>query len=73
MSRHGSFFLGLSLVLVSFICRVDKAFASYNLPDPYAWSETIAMDTIPPITPREGNWAEDPNDNPFDLLDPEVV
>lgn len=73
MSRHGSFFLGLSLVLVSFICRVDKAFASYNLPDPYAWSETIALDTIPPITPREGNWAEDPNDNPFDLLDPEVV
>ncbi len=75
MSRHASFFLGLSLALVSFLLTVEKASASYNLPDPYEWKpESFVTDTLPPITDRQGNWVEDPNTNPFDLLDPiEVV
>src|SRR5688572_18980190 len=74
MNKNASFFLGISLALVSFLLTVEKASASYNLPDPYEWSpEQVALDTLPPITDRQGNWVEDPNDNPFDLLDPEEV
>lgn len=74
MSRHASFFLGFVLAIVTFFLTVDKASASYNLPDPYEWTpEIFATDTIPPISDRDGNWVEDPNDNPFDLLDPEEV
>ena len=74
MSRHASFFLGITLALVSFLFGPEKATASYNLPDPYAWTpEETSPDTIPPISDRYGNWVEDPNDNPFDLLDPEEV
>ncbi len=74
MSRHASFFLGCTLALVSFLFIVEKASASYNLPDPYEWNpEETVLDTLPPINDRYGNWVEDPNDNPFDLLDPEEV
>ncbi len=74
MSRHASFFFGGILALVSFLSTTQKVIASYNLPDPYAFSpEQILTDTIP-ITDRSGNWVEDPSYNPFDLLDPlEVV
>ncbi|MDQ3016632.1 MAG: cell surface protein SprA, partial [Bacteroidota bacterium] len=74
MSRHASFFLGIALISVSFLLLTGKASASYNLPDPYEVNLKILNDTLPPITDRDGNWVEDPNDNPFDLYDPiEVV
>ncbi|MEO6132211.1 MAG: cell surface protein SprA, partial [Saprospiraceae bacterium] len=73
MNRHASFFLGASLALVSFLFIVVKAHASYNLPDPYEWTpRPTATDSIP-LKDRYGNWVEDPNNNPFDLLDPEEV
>ena len=74
MRRLASFFLGASLALVSILFSYGKAIASYNLPDPYeVIQETgaqITNDTIP-LQDRFGNWIEDPNENPFDLLDPE--
>lgn len=75
MGKHASFFLGISLLLFTFLVAVEKASAAYTLPDPYEWTpELTSTDTIPPITDRYGNWVEDPNDNPFDLLDPiEVI
>lgn len=74
MSRPATIFLGLPLVFVFFLLSSEKISASYNLPDPYQWTpEETTVDTIPPISDREGNWIEDPNDNPFDLLDPAEV
>jgi len=76
MSRNASLLLGTSLALVSILFSTGKAIASYNLPDPY---EMVLKTTIPavtdtvPLEDRYGNWVEDPNDNPFDLLDPEEV
>jgi hypothetical protein len=73
MSGRESFFLGVTLSLVSFLFIEAKGNASYNLPDPYEWiSQDIKVDTIP-LKDRYGNWIEDPNTNPFDLLDPEEV
>ena len=73
MNRSASFFLGGTLALVSFLLFAVRASASYNLPDPYEWiPQQMDPDTIP-IEDRYGNWVEDPNDNPFDLLDPEEV
>ena len=73
MNRNASYFLGSTLILVSFLFIAVKASASYNLPDPYEWIPQITNDTLP-IQDRYGNWVEDPNNNPFDLLDPvEVV
>ncbi len=74
MSRHASIFLGIALVMVSFFLITGKASASYNLPDPYEFNPAAVTDTLPPIMDRQGNWVEDPDDNPFDLYDPiEVV
>ena len=73
MSKHASYFLGIPLLFISFLTLIEKANASYNLPDPYAWTPaTTPTDTIP-LQDRKGNWVEDPNHNPFDLLDPEEV
>ena len=44
----------------------------YFLPNPYQ-DEIIVQDTIPPITPREGDFLTDPQSNPFDLKDPKSV
>ncbi|MEO5906892.1 MAG: cell surface protein SprA, partial [Saprospiraceae bacterium] len=74
MNKHASFFSALFITLVSFSFFAEKANASYNLPDPYVWTaEVITLDTLPPIKDRQGNWIENPNTNPFDLLDPEEV
>ena len=75
MSRHASYFLGIILFLVSFLTLVDKAAASYNLPDPYLWAApaTLVTNDTLPLKDRFGNWIEDPTHNPFDLLDPEEV
>ncbi len=75
MNRSVSYFLGVPLVLVSFLFIAVKASASYNLPDPYEWTPQPqnTIDTLPPIQDRNGNWIEDPNKNPFDLLDPDEV
>jgi len=73
MSKNASYFLGIALALVSFLTLIGKATASYNLPDPYVWSPAAMPNDTTPLQDREGNWVEDPIDNPFDLLDPEEV
>ena len=76
MGRNASFFLGVTLALVSILFTTERAAASYNLPDPYAWVPdtltSITNDTTP-LQDRNGNWIENPSNNPFDLLDPEDV
>ncbi len=75
MSRTASFLLKSSLAIVTFLFITEQVTASYNLPDPYSdvsgmiQSALVATDSIP-IQDRFGNWIEDPNNNPFDLLDP---
>ncbi len=73
MNRHASFFLGISLALVSFLFIAVKASASYNLPDPYEWSPQQITNDTTPLQDRYGNWVEDHTHNPFDLLDADEV
>jgi len=76
MSKNASFFLGVTLALVSILFSAGRAAASYNMPDPYQWQPDslaqITNDTTP-LQDRYGNWVENPSHNPFDLLDPEDV
>jgi hypothetical protein len=72
MSKNASYFLGIALALVSFLTLIGKATASYNLPTPTCGALCHAQ-RYTPLQDREGNWVEDPIDNPFDLLDPEEV
>lgn len=75
MSRTASFFTRSSLAFIAFLFIIGQVTASYNIPDPFSPELTITEG--PSITPdsmpiidREGNWIEDPNNNPFDLHDP---
>src|SRR5690606_5429069 len=73
MSKRATVFWGAALILISLFFVSARADASYNLPDPYSWApEFFDVDTIP-LEDRHGNWIQDPNTNPFDLLDPEPV
>jgi len=73
MSKNASYFLGIALALVSFLTLIGKVSASYNLPDPYAWTPIPMLNDTTPLQDREGNWVDDPVHNPFDLLDPEEL
>ncbi len=63
--------LNLTLILCLGV-SANFVFASggYFVPDPF---EAITQDSVPPLQERYGNFANDPNDHPFDLHDPALV
>src|SRR5690606_39707983 len=73
MNRLAAYFTGASLVLAFIYLTAGRAEASYNLPDPYAWTPVNAEPDTIPLTERYGNCLEDTLRNPFDLFDPEEI
>jgi cell surface protein SprA len=64
------------LILATFLCGIATiALGSgpHLNEDPYSSSYTVASDTIPDIDERFGDFLTNPNSNPFDLNDPDVV
>ena len=68
-----------SLLSIVFVFGfLTHTFATYtggaNLENPYTVEyTTTALDTIPPLQDRQGDFINDPNSNPFDLDDPNVI
>jgi len=73
MSRFAAYFFGAFLAVSFLFLTAERAEASYNLPDPYAWVPVPSVTDTIPLNDRFGNWAEDSIRNPFDLFDPEII